>query len=251
LFEAPLKKYVVRRLKKIGDYSDQINIITTVPFQQTLLTRRGFAGLLGMTSGALLASQLITDRANAGSHSKKEDFKSDAWTLRIHGNYKQVFDITSANNSFGAAYPLNFISSILKSGRSNAQDITAVAVFRHWAMPMMLSSAAWGKYKIGEIVGVDDPKTNQPAERNIFSDSIPLHNISYNELISQDNVIVVACEMALDVISTSAANNTGTAFEKVKEELIAELIPGVYLSPSGVYAVNRAQKYGCTYCYTG
>jgi intracellular sulfur oxidation DsrE/DsrF family protein len=29
------------------------------------------------------------------------------------------------------------------------------------------------------------------------------------------------------------------------------LLPGVHLAASGVYAVNRAQQAGCTYCFAG
>ena len=69
----------------------------------------------------------------------------------------------------------------------------------------MLNDATWAKYKLGEIVDLKDPKTNAHATRNFMKDAIPLHNISYAQLAAKPNVILVACNLALTVISGMAA----------------------------------------------
>lgn len=176
---------------------------------------------------------------------------ADEWIGKIKGKYRQVFDITSVNNAFGAACPLNFINSTKEATTATDADITAVAVFRHFAMPLELNDATWAKYKIGELLDVKDPNTKAPATRNILKDAIPLHNISYAQLIAKPNVIVVACNLALTVISEMAAPKAGVTPEQAKKEFTAGVLPGVALSASGVYAVNRAQQARCTYCYAG
>ena len=64
-------------------------------------------------------------------------------------------------------------------------------------------------------------------------------------------MIFVACNMALTVFSGMAAPKAGVTADVAKKEWTANLLPGVHLSASGVYAVNRAQSAGCTYCYAG
>jgi hypothetical protein len=211
--------------------------------------RRGF--LSGIAAGAATLVFGRWSTAGAEVPISLETLVADEWVGKIKGKYRQVFDITSANNAFGAAYPLNFINSTKEATKTTDADITAIAVFRHFAMPMTLNDAVWAKYKLGEIVDVKDPKTNAHATRNIFKDAIPLHNISYAQLIAKPNVIVVACNLALTVLSGMAASKAGVTAEVAKKEFTAGMLPGVHLAASGVYAVNRAQTADCTYCYAG
>ena len=38
---------------------------------------------------------------------------------------------------------------------------------------------------------------------------------------------------------------------QVKQDWIANLLPGIVVVPSGVLAVSRAQEKGCAYCFAG
>src|SRR6478672_7379330 len=186
--------------------------------------RRGFLGGMAAGAAALVVGRFSTAGAEilAASESRALD---DAWIGKIKGKYRQVFDATAPNDGWGAAFPLNFIDSTKEALKVTDADITGITVFRHFAMPLMLNDATWAKYKIGAMLKVNDPKTNAPAVKNIFRDAIPLRpGLTYEQEMAK-GVIFVACNMALTVISGMAA-------------------PG-----SGVYAVNRAQQAGCTYCF--
>jgi hypothetical protein len=212
--------------------------------------RRSFLGGIAAGAGTLLLGRWSTASAEVASLTETS-VMADEWVSRIKGKYKQVFDVTTASNAFGAAYPLNFINSTKEATNAPDSDITAVAVFRHFSMPLMLNDATWAKYKIGEILDLKDPKTNAHATKNFMKDAIPLHNISYAQLAAKPNVVVVACNLALTVISGMAAPKAGVTAEQAKKDFVAGMLPGVVLSASGVYAVNRAQQAGCTYCYAG
>jgi hypothetical protein len=212
--------------------------------------RRGFLGGSAAGAGALLLGRWSTASAEVATLAESS-VMADEWVARIKGKYKQVFDVTSASNVFGAAYPLNFINSTKEATSAPAGDIMAVAVFRHFAMPLVLNDAVWAKYKLGEILDLKDPKTNAHATRNFMKDAIPLHNISYAQLIARPDVVVVACNLALTVISSMAAPKAGATPEQAKKDFTAGMLPGAHLAASGVYAVNRAQQAGCTYCYAG
>jgi intracellular sulfur oxidation DsrE/DsrF family protein len=130
-------------------------------------------------------------------------------------------------------------------------EVTPVVVFRHMGMPLALRDAVWEKYKLGEFLKVNDPKTNAPATRNVFRESIAGHpGLTYEALIKR-GAVIVACNVALNVLSGMTAQQAGVPADEAKKEWTANLIPGVALAPSGVYAVNRAQERGCAYCYAG
>jgi intracellular sulfur oxidation DsrE/DsrF family protein len=201
-------------------------------------------------AAALVVGRFSTAGAEilAASESRALD---DAWIGKIKGKYRQVFDATAPNEGWGAAFPLNFIDSTKEAVKATDADITGITVFRHFAMPLMLNDATWAKYKIGEMLTVTDPKTKAPAVRNIFRDNVPLRTgLTYEQEMAK-GVIFVACNLALTVISSMAAPKAGVSADQAKKEFTAGLLPGVYLAASGVYAVNRAQQAGCTYCYAG
>lgn len=214
--------------------------------------RRGFLGGIAASAATLLLGRWSTAGAEGVEGVEVHELAiGDAWIGRIKGKYRQVFDVTSPN-VFGAAFPLNFSDSTKEALKVTDKDIGAVVVFRHMSMPVVLNDAMWAKYKIGEVLDVKDPKTNAPATRNIFRDNIPFRpGLTYEKLVTDRGVIVVACNLALTVISGMAAPKAGVTADQAKKEWTANILPGVDLAASGVYAVNRAQQAGCTYCYGG
>ncbi|MEP6495307.1 MAG: hypothetical protein ABJF01_21650 [bacterium] len=212
--------------------------------------RRGFLGSMAVGAAGLVLGRWSTASAE-GSGSASLVF-ADEWVARIKGKYRQVFDCTSPNDGWGAAFPLNFSDSTKEALKVTDADITGVAVFRHMAMPLMLNDSIWAKYHIGEVLSIKDPKTNAPATRNVFRDNVPLRpGLTYEQEMTTRGAIFVACNMALTVLSGMAAPKASVSADQAKKEWTAGLIPGVNLAASGVYAVNRAQQAGCTYCYGG
>src|ERR1044071_9561849 len=128
--------------------------------------RRGFLGGIAAGAAGLVVGRLST--AGAEILAPSTAALDDAWIGKIKGKYRQVFDATAANEGWGAAFPLNFIDSTKEALKVTDADITAITVFRHFAMPLMLNDATWAKYKIGAMLNVTDPKTKAPAVRNIF-----------------------------------------------------------------------------------
>lgn len=213
--------------------------------------RRGFLGGIAAGAAALMVGRWSTANAELATLAESAPL-GDEWLTRIKGKHRQVFDCTSSNDGFGTAFGLNYIDSTKEALKLTDGDVTAVMVFRHFSMPLTLNDKMWAKYKIGEFLNVKDPKTNAPAVRNIFRAEIPVHpGLTYEQLIATHGVIMCACNMALTVASGMAAPKAGVTADVAKKEWTANLLPGVTLVPSGVYAVNRAQETGCSYCYGG
>src|ERR1041384_530477 len=212
--------------------------------------RRTFVGAVAAGAAALVAGKFSTAAAEVPAELTLP--VSDAWISRIKGKHKQVFDWTTPNDGFGPVFALTFLETTAEAQKLTPADLTAVIVARHFAMPLFVNDSVWAKYKVGELLKVNDPKTNKPATRNIFFDNVPLHpGLNYEKLAVQPGMILVACNKALTVVSGMVAPNAGVTADVAKKDWEAGLYKGVYLAPSGVYAVNRAQQAGCTYCTAG
>lgn len=217
--------------------------------------RRGFVKTVAAGAAALIAARSSIAGAESRSHLDSDSPASEAWVKRIHGKHRQVVDITLPNSGFAPVFALNFIDSYKSMGVPES-ELTSVLSHRHFAMPLLLNDSVWAKYPIAEIIGVTDPKTNAPAKRNIFRDAILLHpGLTYEQILAgkatRATVIFTACAVALSALSGMTAAKIGGNADAVKADWIAGLLPGVYLVPSGVYAISRAQETGCTYCFGG
>jgi hypothetical protein len=210
--------------------------------------RRGFLGGMAATIGGLLVTGASPAEAETGSPPTADE----TWLKRIKGKNRQVVDCTTNNGGFGVAYGLNFIDTTKEALGLPESDFTSVLVYRHFAMPLTLNDAMWAKYKIGEVLDIKDPATKAPATKNIFKDSIfGRPGLTFEKMLTTRPVIATACNLALNVISGMAAPKAGVTADQAKADFTKNLIPGVTIVPSGVYAVNRAQQNGCTYCNGG
>ncbi len=59
------------------------------------------------------------------------------------------------------------------------------------------------------------------------------------------------CNVAITIYSGAVAKTMNLDAAAVKQDWIANLLPGVQVVPSGVLAVSRSQEKGCNYCFAG
>ncbi len=218
---------------------------TVSPLSST--PRRSFLGRIGAGALALVAGA-PTFAAPAAAQGA-----DDAWLNRITGKHKQVFDGISPTELSALLYARNFLVSHKEAGTADG-DATAVVVLRHFAIPYVFTDAMWAKYKLGEMFKVTDPATKATSVRNFAFNSKPgdlfLPDMSIDQLLAK-KVVFVGCNMAAQYAAMLAAQQSGRPQAEVYADLKAGVLPGISLAPSGVYAVNRAQEKGCTYCYAG
>jgi intracellular sulfur oxidation DsrE/DsrF family protein len=91
-----------------------------------------------------------------------------------------------------------------------------------------------------------------PAKRNPYATitGLPIAGLGISELI-KSGVLVGACDVALTIYSSGAAQKMSLDPAAVKKEWIAGLLPGIQVVPSGVLGVAHAQELGCNYCFAG
>jgi hypothetical protein len=183
---------------------------------------------------------------------------AEAWFDKIKGKHRMVFDATRPHDILPFAWPRVFLLTNQKTG-SEEKDCTAMVILRHDAIPYAMENSLWKKYNFGEVFKADDPATKTASVRNPFWQpkegdyKVPgIGNVAIgiNELQSS-GVMFGVCDVALTVYSAAVAEGMKLKPEDVKKEWVAGILPDIQIVPSGVWAINRAQEHGCSYCFAG
>lgn len=220
-------------------------------------SRRQFIGSLTASAAALGFSSFIppVDQELFRKYGSEDP---EAWTNRIKGKHKMVFDATQPHGIYPFAWPRVFLLTNEATGAAE-KECCAVVVLRHTAIPYAFDHSVWEKYKFGEVFDAPDPKTSKPATRNPFwkptkgDFSVPGVGpvaIGINEL-QENGVLFAVCNMAITVFTNSIAEKTKQSADVIRNDWMSGLLPDIQLVPSGVWALGRAQEKGCSYIFAG
>jgi hypothetical protein len=195
-----------------------------------------------------------SNASNAGPASAVQ--WDDSWFGRLTAKHKAVFDSPDFEDGIALSQASGYIRGMREAVGAGVNDVQTVVVVRHRAVPMAFNDAMWAKYNIGEERKVKD-SSDKWATRNPFIGSAngggrngggnpdrPQSNMTW--LLAHGHV-VLACDLATHGFAGTIAQKTKGDAKAIYEELKANLVPGVILQPTGVYAVHRAQEAGCTY----
>jgi hypothetical protein len=209
-----------------------------------MTSRRGFLGLVG--AGAALPA-LHTTLAHASLTPVSTDWDL-SWTRKLTGKHKLVLDAPELEsgiplvraNVIGAQY-----AEVFGVGMS---DISRVLVLRHHAIHFAMSDAYWNRFKVGTETGFTTPDGAPLAfnpvriPRDIFPEAFrPL----MLEPFQQSGGIILACNLALQHLVVPKYVAGGMAADAAYEAAKADVLPGITLQPSGIFAVGVAQEAGC------
>jgi intracellular sulfur oxidation DsrE/DsrF family protein len=222
--------------------------------EQDSTPRRGFLGRLTAGTIALAGVAAIRPRVLEAEPVRDVHAGADEWLNGLNGTYRQFFDAVSVNEGFPFSFAMTFMNTIGEAYKVPDKDINAVVGLRHFAIPLAFNDDIWAKYKLGEMFKVNDPVTKAPAVRNPYAyakeGELLFPGMAF-EKIQARGAIFTVCNVALTVLSGMSAGFAGQPKETAKQDWLSGMFKGVNVVPSGVFAVNRAQKKGCTYCYAG
>lgn len=178
----------------------------------------------------------------------------DSWTARVlAAKHKAVFDGPEIADGEAPGQAWLFYQGLsVVSGVTDA-DVVPVVVMRHKGIPVAFNDHLWDKYEIGKWLKEKDPTTGKPARRNPYAHSAPgdkFANVAPDGTLPElhrRGAVLLGCSRAASFFAYQIAERTKQPFPQVREEVRANLIEGVILQPSGVYAVLRAQEVGCAY----
>jgi len=212
--------------------------------------RRAFLAQVGAGTLALLGTPAFLGAETLVNATAMDD----KWVDGLKGKYRQYFDATAVNSGWVLGYAMNWLDTMESAYNLTDKDLSAVVGLRHFGIPIAYTDEIWAKYKLGEMFKINDPVTKAPAVRNPYAyakeGELLFPGMAF-EKIQARGAIFTVCNVALTVISGMSAGFAGQPKETAKQDWLAGMFKGVNVVPSGVFAVNRAQKKGCTYCYAG
>ncbi len=234
--------------------------------------RRGFLRDLG-TGAAALGLTALTSSFKFGNTQEKSDAilggtkdPADVWFDKVKGTHRAIFDSTRPNEIMPFIWPRIFLLTNAATGSPEA-DCGVVVVLRHEAIGYAFKDAMWAKYNFADVFKAGDvggafqaaDAATATKTRNPFYMTKPgdfkapgfgAVAIGIPEL-QVSGVMFCVCNAAMTVYSNVLAMQMKMKPEDVMNDWKANLIPGIQIVPSGVWAVGRAQEHGCQYIYAG
>lgn len=179
-----------------------------------------------------------------------------AWPTRLHGKRRAVFDVAEIESGAGVFRAGVWASQCVSVLGAAPDDVSPVIVVRAHAVVLALRQAFWDKYTVGRLRHVTHPVTLKETNRNPVlmdeSDAIPPAMLAVGlpkQLAA--GVTVLACNIALQTWADAIRERGGKSDAEARAEVVAALVPGVILQPSGVLAAILAQEHGCAYLHAG
>jgi hypothetical protein len=201
-----------------------------------------------------------TPPANRGSQTGQAPTQwDDSWFGRLTAKHKAVFDSPMFEDGIALAHASGYIRGMREATGAGVDDVQVVLVMRHAAVAMALNDEMWAKYEIGKDRKVKDFPSEKFATRNPFYAAAPSSSSSSRPAPPADRPqpslswlgahgnVLLACDLAMRGYSSIVAQRSKTEQRAVYEEFKANVVPGVILQPTGVYAVLRAQEAGCAF----
>ena len=220
-------------------------------------TRRSFFATMALGISASAFPMLVNDfdeLADLNQFDSNELKDAEAWFKKIKGKHRIAYDGSSPHGGLPVIWNWAFYLSNNETG-SPDKDITAMTVLRHSGIVFAFDSTRWEKYKLGEHFGVKDPKTGEPGLRNHIYEpqegDMPLAGIDGIKRMQERGGLFCVCNLAVSVNAGAIAAKMNLDKKEVYEDLIASVLPGIQIVPSGVWALGRAQENGCGYIFAG
>jgi hypothetical protein len=177
------------------------------------------------------------------------------WTERVTGKHRQVFDAPSIEEGLVFHQTRTYLQGFIDVYGAKDSDFSAVMVIRHAAIPMAVNDALWDQLELGKAFKLKDPETGKAARRNPFLNANSPKDAKYSMLwpdggldtLISRGVIALCCNLALFRIVSMIANREKVDPKTARDKALANVVPGLIVQPSGIFAVARAEEAGCNF----
>jgi hypothetical protein len=215
-------------------------------------SRRTFLAQFAAGAAAGITTFSLGNPAMASNAKVSSD--AENWFKHAKGAHRVVFDATEQHEGLPFIWPWVFYLTNNESGVTD-DNMTAMVVLRHNAIPFALKDELWKKYNLGEFFKVKDNLTQKPAIRNVYyipkEGDFPAPGIEGIQKMQSRGAMFCVCNMALKVYSGLVANASKLNAEEVYQDWVGGVLKDIQIVPSGVWAIGRAQENKFGYCYAG
>ena len=221
--------------------------------QTELTPRRGF---LGRMAAAAAAAGLAWRVPEARAAQVQQQAAPGRWLQGLNGTYKCLFDFPLHGGGLPQAHMRNFIRTHADAFGTAEADIDIVGtlyfVGPQSSQPLAFTDAMWEKYRLGEFMGLTDPRTDRPFIRNMFFRPQPDDPLIGGATVSIEalqgrGATFLTCNNSLTGFASQLADAGRGESDAIREDLLGNLLPGVVLVPAMVIAIERAQAAGFAY----
>jgi hypothetical protein len=203
------------------------------------LTRRSFLSDVAVSAtGAVALSALVPGAAQASAPEAAAAEWDLTWIDKLTAKYRTVFDAPEINEGTIFTNATVFMMSFAEVYKATDADMQAVLVIRHNAVPLAFNDAMWEKYGIAKDLGLTTTAKGNPYTRELAN-------------LKGRGAILLACNLAASRRSREIARRMNADAETVRADIYANLVPGVIMQHSGVFATIRAQQAGCAFMKSG
>ncbi len=219
-------------------------------------SRRDFLGKLVAVSAATTGIALVPNPLKAAD---KIMYQAAGWDSPANGEERWLN--TLEGKKFPVLYDMHehkdfwagVWSNIYLATNQSVKNVGVAIVMRHGGFPFALNDTMISKYKLGELFNFIDKNTGAPSVRNMYWEptgkDYPLPGLDGIKGLQQKGVAFCVCNMALKVFSGVVAKAQGLSDEEVYNDFIKNILPGIQLVPSGVWALGRLQQAPLSYGY--
>jgi hypothetical protein len=204
---------------------------------------------LGRSAGAQGTSG---QQAHGAAPTPRSDKWDMSWVEKVHGDARAVFDLPEAGEGEGVWRAERWREDYEQVYGVSPNDLTAVLVIRHAAIPLVMDNSYWKRFGIGKKLEIKDHDTKKWTESNPVSTAhggAPTDDDRYTlQYFMAHGGIVLACHLAFSgrVVSDFAKSDKLDR-DQAEARAREHILPGVILQPSGIFAALRAQQAGCSY----
>jgi intracellular sulfur oxidation DsrE/DsrF family protein len=214
-------------------------------------SRRLFVGRLATAAAGLTSLNALHNPALSATVKLASD--PEGWFEKAKGSHRIVYDASEPHDGMAIVWSWVFYLTNNETGITD-NDMTAMVVLRHNAIPFALEDRLWEKYKLGEFFKVKD-NTQKPAVRNPYyipqPGDFPAPGIEGIQKMQSRGAMFCVCNMALKVYSGMIAGAQKLNAEEVYKDWMSGVLKDIQVVPSGVWAIGRAQEHRFGYCYAG
>jgi hypothetical protein len=228
--------------------------------ESMLPKRREFLGQVATGAVALGLSGALS-KAFAGTPATASDVQpSDKWLSSVTGKHKQFFDMPNHQNGMGLIHVRNYLNTLRDTYKVSHPDATAVVSLYGMSTLMGFNDAMWKKYGLGTVLKANDA-SGSPATSNVFYSApagaasmnlsgapIPLPTDVSISALQQRGAVFIMCNNAFNLWMMMLSGGQDK-MAPIRKEFEDNMLPGIFLVPAMVVAVNQAQMHGCTYMY--
>ncbi len=219
--------------------------------------RRGFlarvaAGTAALAAGRSLPALAAAPRAQVASN-------PDKWLDGLTGKHRCLFDFPTNSGGTPLIHMLMYLKTYQEAYGTRPGEVNAVGTLYFVgptaSIPLAFNDAMWAKYKLGEYLKLEDPKTKAPAERNMFNAPQAGDPVLFGGAMAAASIAslqkmggtFLLCNNAFGIFVGQLADATKGDGKAIDKELRANLLPGVVTVPSMVIAIEKAQGRGIAY----